>query len=487
MRNTVAIFMAALAVVSCSKSSGGGSSLVGSTSIDAQFIDDPVKGLEFESSLGNGKTASQGKFKCKKGEAVKFKIAGLELGEAVCGEKIFVDDLVSQKPGFSPDKVAAIIQSFSVPGTDELDLTPALALIPNNHLATMFDAASTSAAFESSLEAKVDIPELEDIEVEFVDLTVARNTLNQNLEDFTNIPAPIKAAMDESLGEDIKVTGKLTSKDPNDYCYDFVQGRINVSKKGNIYYLNVTKFASFDALDVYNPLTNLCEEAGWCDDHDDVTNYVTLPDPKPITSDKVNYLVLNKVVDPENNEIVYETSTAAQLQASVSGGDVVLSGSLSETGVVVTDEGDTVNISCSYSLTSNDVSIPKEGPFTEYGDNDNDDDEAEFPAQAAGIWDRVVDVCTDPGSLTVPSDSTPGVGGIRIGQMSPVDFILSNSELGEVVGVTETSYSADGTWVISQVYEQGTFTAYFVDETDFTWALTRVSDSATCQGNFVKQ
>lgn len=474
MRNTVAIFMAALAVVSCSKSSGGGSSLVGSTSIDAQFIDDPVKGLEFESSLGNGKTASQGKFKCKKGEAVKFKIAGLELGEAVCGEKIFVDDLVSKELGHTPGKVAAIIQSFAVAGTDELDLTPALALIPANHLQGMNLNAGT---FEADVAAKVNVPELSSVSVAPVTVAAARTKLDENLGKFSSIPNFLKEAMDESLGDDMKITGKLSSKDPYDYCYDYVQGEINVSKTGDLYFLNVAKFASFDALDAYDPEDNLCTNLGWCDDHR--SDYVTLPAAKPITSDKINYLVINRVV--EDDEVVYETRTAAQLQASVKNGAVVISGSLKESGVVITDNGDTANISCEYTLTSNEVSIPSTGPASE--DDGDDEDDADAPAEAVGVWNRVVESCT--GALTITDDNTPDYGGIKIGVVDVVDHITYTGELGAYVGVTSTHYFEDE-WIIQQDYAEGYFSASFKGVNDFSWTFAK-TDEGSCQGTFVKQ
>ena len=99
MKN-LAVLVLPLALVACSgsKSGSSGSTLPGGfgNSIEAQFIDAPVKGLEVVSTSNPaGKTRAQGKFNCKKGEEVEFKLKGLALGKASCGDQIFVQDLFS--------------------------------------------------------------------------------------------------------------------------------------------------------------------------------------------------------------------------------------------------------------------------------------------------------------------------------------------------------------------------------------------------------
>ncbi|WP_374001156.1 hypothetical protein [Bdellovibrio bacteriovorus] len=125
----VATTLVSFAACSGGGGGGGGGSTGGGfgSAISAQFIDAPVKGLTFTtSSNSTGKTGSQGKFTCKRGEIVNFSLKGLKLGQAACGEKIFVHDLFAPVgvSGHTWSQAASVIQSFST-GTSELDLTAA--------------------------------------------------------------------------------------------------------------------------------------------------------------------------------------------------------------------------------------------------------------------------------------------------------------------------------------------------------------------------
>lgn len=114
-------------LVSCSKGAGSGSGGLGSDgsttpggNISAQFIDAPVKGLNYEDSDGNTDvTGDNGSFSCKLGEEVTFRIKDLEIGVSPCSEKMYIDDVA----GANADAAGAILQTFAEETGGVLDLT----------------------------------------------------------------------------------------------------------------------------------------------------------------------------------------------------------------------------------------------------------------------------------------------------------------------------------------------------------------------------
>lgn len=101
--------------------SGGGGSVVPGSSINAQFIDAPVKGMQLETVAGTAQTGANGSFTCLLGEEVTFKLKDLEIGKANCGEKVFLYDLTSTDD--QKDAAAALIQSFAHYSGGILDLS----------------------------------------------------------------------------------------------------------------------------------------------------------------------------------------------------------------------------------------------------------------------------------------------------------------------------------------------------------------------------
>ena len=387
-----AVIAASILLASCSKApsgAAGSNNSVGSM-IEAQFIDEPVKGLTVEATSGNGVTKAQGKFDCRVGETVSFKIAGLALGEAVCGEKIFVDDLVSSQSGHSAEKVAAIIQSFAVSSSGELDLTTAVEAMPANALQSVA-FSGTDSAFASALSSKVDqikvdVPALASV-ITAKDPADMRSILDAALNAYSTVSDALKAILSQiahapsqsyaqiPAQKIIKLTGKLSIPDPEDNCYDFVQARASISQEsvGSPYKMVVHKMASFDALDAYDSQSNECTSDYWCD------TGIT-PAPKLITSSSINFFsTIN-----QNN---YSSVSVAVLNANVSGDDVTVTGTFKEDGTYSQD-GVTQSVSCKYTVTSEEVSIPAEGPRTEYGDDDDNGDypHVDLPVGATGEY-----------------------------------------------------------------------------------------------------
>ncbi len=471
LNKKLVLISATLMLVACSKSPVGGSGSAG-TVIDSQFIDDPVKGLEVvaDSALSS-KTGTLGKFKCKKGEKVKFKLKGLELGEAVCGDKIFVDDLSSDEPSHSPEKVAAIIQSFAVPGSDELDLE---AIEVPDLSAITFNTVNEAAL--QTLQDTVDYGTLTKPTVlDPADTTAIRALLDTAIAAYSSLTEAMKLALDdasvlpsvsyadrETQEKLIKITGKLTSRDPNDYCYDFMQGRVSVTKEVGAtkpYKLEINRVAYFDALDAYNPSTNRCSNLGWCDD--DTTDYVTLPAPRVIASNEISYLMVS------NNDD-YSSESKALITLDMVNGEAVISGSVSDKLTFTDDEDNEVVTTCNYSLTSEEVSIPSEGPAS-----DPQNDEPDAPIAAVGIWSGEITTCSNPSEYDLRG-VTEGALEITQDSSDPTDiyptFVLSTTlhEVGNVVGYTQSSTNGSN-YVVSQDYDNGRFEAVFAGPGNFTF------------------
>lgn len=444
MLKTTALLATVLIVTGCSKASksSGGSSM-----IEAQFIDEPVKGLTYTAASNSSKTGSQGKFNCIKGEKVGFKIAGLELGEAVCGEKIFVDDLVSDVTDHSPEKVAAIIQSFSVGGgSGELDLSTAVDAMPADALAAL-SFAGNDAAFKGNLETKVDaikveVPALASVIVA-KDPADMRSILDAAIAAYSDLSDAFKALLaeeahspsdtfDQIVAADkiMTLTGKLTSNDPNDECYDYVQARVSVSQEssGKPYKFVVHKTASFDALDAYDNLTNICKDPYWCDQGTE------FPAPKLITSSSISFF---SKMAAEDFGYSLSSETVAVLNASIEDEEFKITGTFQEDGTY-TEDGDAGTFSCKYSITSDETTIPATGPKTEEGDSGNIS--TTMPAEMTGTFSL------NSGSISCAATTQA----LMTGGAMLADFDIAIS--GQSVTVSNTSTVA-GTWTNPGFYK----------------------------------
>ena len=126
--NLAVLIALPLTLVSCGgdsgSSSGSGSSVYtpGNT-IEAQFIDAPVKGLNYTIGTTTLSTGDNGMFSCKSGEEVTFSVADKVIGSVTCGEKIYISDLVIPGTVGSAEIAASLIQSLSKTVNGVLDLS----------------------------------------------------------------------------------------------------------------------------------------------------------------------------------------------------------------------------------------------------------------------------------------------------------------------------------------------------------------------------
>src|SRR5690606_38741492 len=79
----------------------------------SQFIDDPGVGVNYSGNFGSkGVTQHNGALNCQKGEFLTFKLGtNLEIGKAVCGEKIFLNNLSTSN---NAAKIGSVLQSIGL-------------------------------------------------------------------------------------------------------------------------------------------------------------------------------------------------------------------------------------------------------------------------------------------------------------------------------------------------------------------------------------
>ncbi len=450
MKNlAVLVLPFALAACSGSKSGSSGSALPGGfgNSIEAQFIDAPVKGLEVVSTSNPaGKTRAQGKFNCKKGEEVEFKLKGLALGKASCGDQIFVQDLFSDVSGYTWENAAAVIQSFAVASGDDLDLDSVT--IPDNHLS----AIDLGTGFDdNAVAAALNAPEVvypQGVAKNPVPAATAATAANTYVANNISISDEL-----QSIYSSFSSVKKLYAKrlaTGSDYCWNGITVEAKITNSSGINKFEITGGIGFDDSD-YVPgdtCTGTPESEGECEDFP--VNFIP---GKIITTNSVS-LMTRKDVD--GTQISAVITLAAQ-------------GKVEGTYVIDTTDEDGKKAICYYSVSDQ--------PYDIVDDNNGEGDEDDYPLAAKGFWEEAA-----PSTCT--SDFTVGEQGVSVGKKYAIDYVLSYGELGQVVGYTEGRYEG-ANWIIFQQFEDGTFKATFKSPTDFTYVVTRSVDNATCSGTFV--
>jgi len=124
IKNTVVSATVATFLAACGGGGGTGDSSIqtaaalnpASTMITGQFIDGPVKGVDYECSSGEkGITTDNGEFTCPRGDIVKFSIGEIILGEAPVASKITPLSLYPDDPEAAVN-VAQLLQTLDDDG-----------------------------------------------------------------------------------------------------------------------------------------------------------------------------------------------------------------------------------------------------------------------------------------------------------------------------------------------------------------------------------
>lgn len=333
-------------IAACSGGSGGGASSgdgFGST-ITAQFIDAPVKGLPFKNSTGTSSlTGAAGKFSCKRGEMIKFNFNDLDLGFAPCDSKIFIQDLISgtDNKSLAWDQAAAVIQSFALTNSGELDLSSVdLTKIDTTSLTNSSDFSNNTALSGILGSSTGAYPEGTTLPTAKT-IAEATSHANNSLTEYNKLDRDFEEALTSMANEDFLLKGTLTSGDRK-FCYNHLAAQAYVDDKGDGYSFNIVSAAgsSHSELFVVQKDKDIA-----CLSHDDTKLCAPIPShrlprPKIITGLKTEMMFHNTTdIMVENQTLdVLETNNLS-LTAAVKAGVVTAKGSFIINQVVLS-EGD---------------------------------------------------------------------------------------------------------------------------------------------------
>lgn len=361
-----------LSLVGCSGNSGGGSSLpaVASTnetefgeSMTAQFIDAPVKGLKFKTSSGAQlETGAEGKFSCLRGELVSFSLGGLDLGYSACGEKIFVQDLISKTPNYSWNQAAAILQTFSINKTDYLDLSQIdhnqlnLTGISYNSTPANLDlSAELTSALASGAYNNVVALERPSAAITVLDAqTEANNSFTSHVSLSTQLSS-VLAQLKDAGGSAIDIDGELISESlipgmEEENCWKNIKAQASVTSANGVYSFNINNAVSFNNVadlevdstcSTGNIYADKCEPAS------------RLPKPKIISGGNIDMIFSSDyAIDTVNVTEQNVLSIAAAI-----GSDKISFSGIYENKVTITSEGASKGKSliCKYKVSGKKV------------------------------------------------------------------------------------------------------------------------------------
>jgi hypothetical protein len=327
---TLVISASTLSFIACSGGGGGGSAASGDgfgSTTSAQFIDAPVKGLTFTTSSNTtGTTGAQGKFSCLRGEIVNFSLKGLKLGQAACGEKIFVHDLFAPVgvSGHSSMQAASVIQSFAT-GTSELDLTAA------NASSLDLSTVTYGGGFDTAVGNKVTAAAISG--TSHKNIADASTAANASLAEHGEVDAAYGLALDGLIAAQsgrFKLKASLSSGtvvDGDQFCDSKVEALMEVSSSTysgkKIYLLSPVQAISYnDAADANADVTCNNNSPTSCRELDGAM----LPKTKIITGLKFDVASAGTLNDYILTGLNFSSYTVVSMAATVGADDVKISG-----------------------------------------------------------------------------------------------------------------------------------------------------------------
>lgn len=428
-------------LVACSGGNSGGSSSSGSTSygqsMTAQFIDAPVKGLKFSTENGvNSATGDLGKFSCKRGEKISFSLGGLDLGYAACGDKIFVQDLVSSATNYNWQQAAAVLQTFSINKGTYLDLS----LIDQNEIdlsglsyeavpANLDLSSHLTTALGSAAYANIPTAEKPSSAVSASDAAVAANA---SLASHISLSSQLDSVLSQlvSAGTSaIELNGVLTSGtivNGEEYCWAKIKAKSSIVSSNGYYSFKVESAVSYDEDEVLNQ-DGTCilqqEQDGECE----TSLSSELPSPKIITSERTDLissgLILN---DPEFGGDI-QSRSALSLNTVIGDNKVEYTGVLAGKMTAVSGPFTGQSVSCQYSVAGSDVVT-----------TDVDENDPDVTIPVAGTFVGTLS-CYDQGNLTGTYDAQVVVSGTHPSAQAAITI----SSSGTVWASSSLSFSED--------------------------------------------
>lgn len=343
-------------------SGGGGSSGSGNSTApntQAQFIDAPVKGLSYTGSVsGSGKTGDSGSFSCVRGEHLQFNLKGLDLGYAACGEKVFVADLVSHASGFTWQKAAAVIQSFSTKSGNDLDLSAA-----GSSLLDLSSVAYADGTFDATVASKVSTVS----GATAVATIDAESNANNDMAASISLDPTLESILLSLVSTDITVKGTLSSGTSfpgyGEQCWPYVKAKGQITKGTHggkdLYTFSISSPIGY--ADESNTVGFTCGSNPSCVTIDPRV----VPNKKVIYSSNLDLIYRNDLVSGYNainglgqTEVIGDVKAFASLTPalSASGGQLALTGTYNTDIYIVNGSGSYAlangrTINCKYSMT----------------------------------------------------------------------------------------------------------------------------------------
>lgn len=346
------ILFSALVLTLAACSGGGGGGGGSSASMQAQFIDAPVKGLKVKVNGVASLTDAQGKFTCSEGQTTEFFLGELSLGYAACGKKIFVQDLSSPETGYAWSKAAALIQSFSIAGGGVLDMS----VVDHSKLTTtsfnysLPDIAGLLSGNTAAIEAGANLNAVtpEDAATKADADRVANLDLDSTFAGFLANFVSVKSGT-------YYIKGNLASGSKQ-YCFTnvYAQGLVeeHTASGGKKYYTNKIVKAAMYSLNMLNTSDISCKTV---DDHPEYTQIPCLEvedfNLPPITTIAAP-LVASSFVNADGSVNNLNLRLAVK-----STEEAVLSGSFINTYYPETKGGDATAVTCKYSLSEDEREV----------------------------------------------------------------------------------------------------------------------------------
>jgi len=242
-----------------SSSGGGGSS---SDSLTSQFIDDPVVGLNYLGKDGSsGVTGVNGSFSCKSGEIVIFKLgSNIDLGEAVCGEKVFLQNLSSKDHA---SKIGALLQSFGVAGGQ--------IVIPTSVRQQTLPSITVSTLNDGAITGFFNDPALSSLSITPVTVADAATNIQSSLNTYLQLPSALSDALDTLSDSrtsvyDINMDPANPNYSPSDARIEFINPCPDVGQMG--FSFGVYKNSGLYYAEMYEPAgTGVDEDGPYTDNH----------------------------------------------------------------------------------------------------------------------------------------------------------------------------------------------------------------------------
>lgn len=197
-------------------------------------------------------TGDSGRFSCASGEAVTFKLRNLTLGQAACGDKIFLDDIAT---GDKRNNIAAVLQNLSTTAASS-------GLIDLSAIPADLDVATPVGDLTDSnpvtVESRIDAARTAVTTAAGVTLTPEVSVANAAAHANNNLPAvdgALASILDGYDATSPTILGTRTSGNSED-CWNYYTADVEIVKVGSGYTASLRGIVGWDELPTAGAVCN---------------------------------------------------------------------------------------------------------------------------------------------------------------------------------------------------------------------------------------